>query len=186
MRKAGSLLARRSDAGARRLVQFGPIGLDQLPTGAAGLICLAWARGRGSRVRRPAGGYRQARGRVPLLSRSGRPRRWIAGCRQPLCEGLPHRLTWREAPHSDEQPSGCVSDIRQSRKEGVLEREKARHLNPCQESLLVSKTSRDPRPRRHSSGHSVRDVALRDGGRYRDGWLGRRGGGSRGSCQLHP
>src|SRR5713101_8266397 len=25
------------------------------PTGAAGLICLAWARGRGSQVRRPAG-----------------------------------------------------------------------------------------------------------------------------------
>src|SRR5262249_772001 len=26
-----------------------------VPTGAAGLICLAWARGRGSQVRRPAG-----------------------------------------------------------------------------------------------------------------------------------
>jgi len=45
-------------AGAARAVLRSPCRPGprfQVPTGAAGLICLAWARGRGSQVRRPAG-----------------------------------------------------------------------------------------------------------------------------------
>src|SRR5260370_11507135 len=38
------------------------------PTGAAGLICLAWARGRGSQVRRPAGACHPLPGKGTALT----------------------------------------------------------------------------------------------------------------------
>ena len=72
------------------------------------------------------------------------PVRAYARARSPLIA----RLTWREAPHPAGQPSDCASDIGRSRKEGFLEREKTRYLNPCQESPPVSKAPRNPRPRR--------------------------------------
>src|SRR5436309_1782400 len=70
------------------------------PTGGAGLICLAWARGRGSQVRRPAGACHPStserddsdhRRDARHHRRRGHPRRYPCGRRA----GFHRRVTWR-------------------------------------------------------------------------------------------